>query len=65
MTDTAGESGTQASLFADIRKQQQLREVMRQLETRLRARPPIYQVMDIEPWSRLPERRQVLVEFVP
>ncbi len=65
VSDTAGESGTQASLFADIRKQQQLREVMRQLETRLRARPPIYQVMDIEPWSRLPERRQVLVEFVP
>ncbi len=65
VSDTAGESGTQASLFADIRKQQQLREMMRQLETRLRARPPIYKVMDVEPWSRLPERRQALVEFAP
>ena len=61
----AGESGTQASLFADVRKQHQLREAMRQLEERLRVRPPIYKVMDVEPWSRLPERRQALVEFVP
>jgi len=65
VSDTAGESGTQSSLFVEVRKQQQLREVMRQLEVRLRARPPIYKVIDIEPWSRIPERRQALVEFVP
>ena len=65
VSEAAGESGTQASLFADVRKQQQLREAMRQLEARLRVRPPIYKVMDLEPWSRLPERRQALVEFVP
>ena len=65
VSEAAGESGTQASLFADVRKQQQLREAMRQLEARLRVRPPIYKIMDVEPWSRLPERRQALVEFVP
>ena len=65
VSGAAGESGTQASLFADVRKQHQLREAMRQLEERLRVRPPIYKVMDVEPWSRLPERRQALVEFVP
>ena len=65
VSDTAGESGTQSSLFVEVRKQQQLREVMRQLEVRLRARPPIYKVIDIEPWSRIPERRQALVEFAP
>ena len=65
VSDTAGESGTQSSLFVEVRKQQQLREVMRQLEARLQTRPPIYRVMDVEPWSRIPERRQALVEFVP
>ena len=65
VSEAAGESGTQASLFADVRKQQQLREAMRQLDARLRVRPPIYKIMDVEPWSRLPERRQALVEFVP
>ena len=60
-----GESGTQTSLFSDVRKQQQLRETMRQLETRLRRKPPIYQVREVEPWSRIPERRQALVQFDP
>ena len=65
VSDTAGESGTQTGLFVEVRKQQQLREAMRQLEVRLRAKPPIYKVMDMEPWSRIPERRQALVEFAP
>ena len=65
VSDTAGESGTQSSLFVEVRKQHQLREAIRQLEARLRARPPVYKVMDVEPWSRIPERRQALVEFVP
>lgn len=60
-----GESGMQISLFADIRQREQLRETMRQLEARLRGKPPIYQVKDIEPWSRIPERRQALVPFEP
>ena len=65
VSELAGESGSQSSLFVDVRKQEQLRETMRQLETRLRKRPPIYNVMDVEPWSRLPERRQALVQFAP
>ena len=65
VSHAAGESGTQTSLFAEVRKRQQLREVMRQLEARLQAKPPIYKVMDMEPWSRIPERRQALVEFAP
>ena len=61
----AGESGIQSSLFSDIRRQEQLRETMRQLEARLGGTPPIYQVRDIEPWSRIPERRHALVQFDP
>ncbi len=65
LSGITGESGTQSSLFADIRKRVQLRETMKQLEARLGARPPICKVMDVEPWSRLPERRQALVQFEP
>ena len=36
-----------------------------QLKARLRVQPPIYQVREVEPWSRLPERRQALVPYVP
>ena len=39
--------------------------MMKQLEGRLRGKPPIYQVREIEPWSRIPERRQALVQFDP
>ena len=65
LSGITGESGVQSSLFSDVRKRVQLRETMRQLEARLRTRPPIYKVMDVEPWSRVPERRQALVQFEP
>lgn len=65
LSGITGESGIQAGLFSDIRKQDQLRETVRQLEARLGARPPIYQVRDVEPWSRIPERRQALIQFDP
>ena len=60
-----GESGIQSSLFLDVRKREQLREMMQQLEALLGCRPPIFQVRDVEPWSRIPERRQALVPFDP
>ena len=60
-----GQAGIQSSLFSDIRKQEQLKEMMRQLEALLGCRPPIYRVRDVEPWSRIPERRQALVPFDP
>jgi nucleotidyltransferase/DNA polymerase involved in DNA repair len=60
-----GESGIQSSLLSDVRKHEQLREAVRQLEARMGFKPPIYQVRDMEPWSRIPERRQVLIRFDP
>ena len=65
LAGVVGESGIQSSLFSQVRKQEQLREMMRQLEARLCTKPPIYKVMDMEPWSRIPERRQALVQFEP
>ena len=61
----AGEAGIQSRLFSDVRKKEQLREMMRQLEVLLGCRPPIYQMRDVEQWSRIPERRQALVPFDP
>lgn len=60
-----GESGIQTNLFSDVRKREQLKEMMRQLEVHLGGKPPIYQLKEIEPWSRIPERRRVLAPFDP
>ena len=65
LSGLTGEAGVQAGMFADVRRQEQLRETMRQLTERLRVRPPIYRVREVEPWSRIPERRQALVHFDP
>jgi DNA polymerase-4/protein ImuB len=65
LTGLTGESGLQASLFSDVRRQEQLREMMHQMAVRLRTKPPIFKVRNIEPWSRIPERRQALVQFDP
>ena len=60
-----GESGIPAGLFSSIRRQEQLREMVGQLEARLGRRPPIYRVREMEPCSRVPERRLALVQFDP
>lgn len=60
-----GESGRQGSFFAEVRQWEQLDESLRQLEARLGRKPPLYQVREMEPWSRIPERRRALVPFVP
>ncbi|MCL0029061.1 hypothetical protein M1N23_02820 [Dehalococcoidia bacterium] len=65
LSGLTGESGIQASLFSNIRRQEHFREMMRQLEVRLRTKPPIFKIRNIEPWSRIPERRQALVQFDP
>jgi len=60
-----GEGGKQESLIKDVRKQENLQEALRQLKERLGVQVPIYHVKEVEPWSRLPERRLALVPFVP
>jgi DNA polymerase-4 len=65
LSGLTGQSGIQSSLFSEVRKREQLRETVRQLEVQLGCPPPIFVVRDLEPWSRIPERRQVLVRFDP
>jgi DNA polymerase-4/protein ImuB len=65
LSSITGEGGRQESLFRDVRRQENLREALRQLHERLGEQPPIYHIREVEPWSRLPERRQALVPFAP
>jgi DNA polymerase-4/protein ImuB len=51
--------GRQTSIFSEVRAKDHLLEHIKQLELRLNA-PQMYQVKEIEPWSRIPERRHAL-----
>jgi len=51
--------GRQKSLFSDVRAKEHLAEDIKQLELRL-GNPQVYSVKEVEPWSRIPERRYAL-----
>lgn len=51
--------GQQKSLFPEIRSKDHLRDDIKQLELRL-GNPQVYRVKEVEPWSRIPERRYTL-----
>ncbi len=61
----SGESGKQAVMFEGKgRLAQQLQEAVRQLRAQ-HGRASVGKVVEVEPWSRIPERRAALVEFDP
>ena len=51
--------GRQKSLFSEVRAQDHLMNDIRQLEFRL-GNPQVFRVKEVEPWSRIPERRYAL-----
>jgi DNA polymerase IV len=55
-------NGKQRSLMRQVRAQEHLSEEIKQLEMRL-GRSEIYKFKDVEPWSRIPERRSILVSL--
>ena len=59
ITGTGRRHGKQRSLFSDVRAKDHLMEDIKQLEFRLGS-PQLYKVMEVEPWSRIPERRYAL-----
>jgi DNA polymerase-4/protein ImuB len=65
LSGLTGDAGRQESLFNEVRKQENLKETLRQLRARLGMQPPLFHVREVEPWSRLPERRQALVPYAP
>jgi nucleotidyltransferase/DNA polymerase involved in DNA repair len=61
----AGETGKQEGFFSDDRRRQpQIAEAVRQLKARY-GRSPVAQVVEVEPWSRIPERRHALIDYDP
>lgn len=64
--DLCGERGRQAHLFATGRMPAQLDQALHQLRTRLGPRTtPVLRLVAVEPWSRIPERRMALTEYLP
>jgi DNA polymerase-4/protein ImuB len=61
LSGIAGETGKQLTFGDKSRLQRQLEEAIRQLKARY-GFSPIYRCVDVEPWSVIPEERQVLVE---
>jgi DNA polymerase-4 len=51
--------GRQRSLFSEVRAKDHLLEDIKQLELRLGS-PQVFKIKEVEPWSRIPERRYAL-----
>ena len=64
LRDLTGGVGRQESLFREVRRRDQLRETIARLVV-AQGQNPIYQVREVEPWSRIPERRRALVAYEP
>lgn len=59
------EGGRQTQLFRErARRREELEETLRQLKARY-GHCPVGRVVEVEPWSRVPERRMALVDFDP
>jgi nucleotidyltransferase/DNA polymerase involved in DNA repair len=59
------EVAKQAGLFPEKgRRRRQLVEAVRQLRARF-GQSHVYQVVEVEPWSRIPERRLALIDYDP
>ncbi len=61
----SAESGKQATMFAGRSKlRRQVQEAVRQLKAQ-HGQIPLGRVVEVEPWSRIPERRAALIEYDP
>jgi DNA polymerase-4/protein ImuB len=59
------ESGRQVGLFEEFtRRREQLDEMVRHLKVRY-GQSPLARVVEVEPWSRIPERRVALMDYDP
>ena len=63
LSGITGEAGRQESMWKEVKRDTDLQETISQLRSRLRVAPPIYQMRELDPWSRIPERRYALVQM--
>lgn len=65
LAELAPAVGRQEALWAgEVRRREHLLETLRQLKTRY-GHCPVSRVVEVEPWSRIPERRAALIAFDP
>jgi DNA polymerase-4/protein ImuB len=65
LSGLAEETGKQQGFFSgNGRQHRQVAESIRQLKARY-GRSPVVQVVEVEPWSRIPERRHALIDYDP
>jgi len=65
LSGLTGETGKQEGLFtAKGHRRAQLEEALRQLKARF-GQSPVYHIVEVEPWSRIPERRLALIDYDP
>jgi DNA polymerase-4/protein ImuB len=62
--ELGGESGRQGGLFLEARQRDRIREAIAGLKVSF-GQNPIYRVREVEPWSRIPERRAALMPYEP
>ena len=61
----AGDMGKQEGFFSgDRQRQPQVAEAVRQLKARY-GHSPVLQIVEVEPWSRIPERRHAVIDYDP
>lgn len=60
ITHLSHERRRQTSLLSEVRAKDHLREDISQMELRLGG-PQVFTVKEVEPWSRIPERRRALI----
>jgi DNA polymerase IV len=60
VTGLGHQCGRQKSLFDEVREREHLLEDIKQLELRLGS-PQVFKIKEVEPWSRIPERRYALM----
>jgi nucleotidyltransferase/DNA polymerase involved in DNA repair len=65
LSGLTGQTGKQAGLFVTKgRRRAQLEEALRQLKARF-GQSPVYHIVKVEPWSRIPERQHALIDYDP
>ncbi len=65
LSGLCSEYGHQANLWPiGPRRQKELAEAIEQLNTRV-GEPQVYRIVEVQPWSRIPERQQALVAYRP
>ena len=63
--DVEYRNGFQLNLFSQMQKEVSLKESIREFKSRFATESPFYKIRDFEPYSRIPERRQILVRYDP